>query len=748
KTMKKRTIYSWGAAIVIFVVLMIVTPTIPQSQAYHDFADQRTFFGIPNALNVISNFPFLIIGLIGLVLCFYPDDYFRFSLRGEKLGWTCFFVGVAAVAFGSSYYHLHPDDARLVWDRLPMTIAFTSIMAIFVIERIDEHKGTYSIVPLLLVGLGVICRFFDDLRPYALVQFVPCIVIPLMAILLPPMYTHSTYWLWAAGFYLLAKVEEAADKPIYSWTHHIISGHSIKHVCAAMVPVFLTLMLAKRSVQTERISLYKTWKISWTRSRGKGTEEESFECTYTNVAVEEARLDQPGDMGPSFPFIDQVLLISQTLMSFPHLLVISACLLVAVFAYHSFRPRCIYLIDFSCYQPPDFLRSPIANFIEHLNLSGIFDRECLDLQQKILERSGIGDDACVPVTVHEIPPHSSLSAAREETHDILFTVVQDLFSKHKIDPKSIDILVSNCSLFCPSPSITSIIINKFGMRSNVKSFSLSGMGCSAGLLSINLVKDLMKIHSGSLALVLSMEAVSPNGYKGKCKSMLIANTIFRMGGAAILLSNRERDKDKAKYKLQHLIRTHLGSDDESYESVMQEVDEEGLVGVALSKQLVKVASKALKINVVELGPRVLPYSEQLKYIISFIKRKWRNHKEKEVYTPNFKKAFEHFCIHAGGRAIIEGVEKHLKLEKEDGEASRTTLYRYGNTSSSSLWYEMQYLEAKGRMKKGDRVWQIGLGSGFKANSAVWKCVSEIDSRDKNAWSDRIHLYPVCGDASG
>jgi hypothetical protein len=233
---------------------MIVTPTIPQSQAYHNFADQRSFLGIPNFLNVISNFPFLIIGLIGLILCFYPEDYFSFSLRGEKIGWTCFYIGVAAVAFGSSYYHLHPNDATLLWDRLPMTIAFTSIMAIFVIERIDEHKGTYSIAPLLLAGLVSILywRFFDDLRPYALVQFVPCIVIPLMAILLPPMYTHSTYWLWAAGFYLLAKVEEAADKPIYSWTHHIISGHSLKHLCAAMVPVFLTLMLAKRTVQTER----------------------------------------------------------------------------------------------------------------------------------------------------------------------------------------------------------------------------------------------------------------------------------------------------------------------------------------------------------------------------------------------------------------------------------------------------------------------------------------------------------------
>ncbi|PON68406.1 Senescence associated protein [Parasponia andersonii] len=203
--MRKRTIYAWGVAILCFVVLMIVTPAIPQSQEYHDFADQRQFFG------------------------------------------------VAAVAFGSSYYHLKPNDARLVWDRLPMTIAFTSIMAIFIIERIDERKGTISIMPLLLAGLLSILywRYFDDLRPYALVQFVPCIAIPVMAILLPPMYTHSTYWLWAAGFYLLAKVEEAGDKVIYGWMHHIVSGHTLKHLCAAMVPVFLTLMLAKRTIETE-----------------------------------------------------------------------------------------------------------------------------------------------------------------------------------------------------------------------------------------------------------------------------------------------------------------------------------------------------------------------------------------------------------------------------------------------------------------------------------------------------------------
>lgn len=284
--MRKRVVYAWAVALICFIVLMIVTPAIPQSQDYHNFADQRTFFGIPNALNVISNFPFLIIGLIGLVLC-HHGNYFKLSLQGELWGWTCFYVGVAAVGIGSSYYHLKPDDASLVWDRLPMTVAFTSIIAIFIIERIDERKGMISIIPLVLAGVISIVywRFFDDLRPYALIQFVPCIAIPLMAILLPPMYTHSTYWLWAAGFYLLAKVLEATDDVVYKWTHHIVSGHTLKHLFAAMVPVFLTFMLAKRSVEPERQSLFKVWRISWTKVKEGDSNVESY--TYSRVAVEE-----------------------------------------------------------------------------------------------------------------------------------------------------------------------------------------------------------------------------------------------------------------------------------------------------------------------------------------------------------------------------------------------------------------------------------------------------------------------------
>ncbi|KAK2644881.1 hypothetical protein Ddye_020076 [Dipteronia dyeriana] len=418
----------------------------------------------------------------------------------------------------------------------------------------------------------------------------------------------------------------------------------------------------------------------------------------------------------------------------------AAFVIIFTIAYYSLRCKRVYLVDFTCYLPADSLRTPISNFIEHVERCNIFNRESIDFQVKVCERSGIGDEACVPSCIHELPPETTLNGSREETTQVLFAVVNDLLSKHNINPKSIDILVSNCSLFCPSPSITSMIINKFGFRSNIKSISLSGMGCSAGILSISLAKDLLKVHKNSLALVLSMEAVSPNGYKGSTKSMLISNVIFRMGGAAVLLSNRHQDKQEAKYKLQQLVRTHMGSDEQSYLSVIQRQDEDGKVGVSLSRALIHVAGNALRTNMSHLGPCVLPYSEQLLYGWSVICRKFWG--QKDVYVPNFRKAFEHFCIHAGGKAIIQAVEDNLRLQKEDGEASRMTLHRFGNTSSSSLWYELCYLEAKGKVSKGDRIWQIAFGSGFKVNSAVWKCISNLDPKVSNAWSDRIHLYPL------
>ncbi|OMP01559.1 Ceramidase [Corchorus olitorius] len=281
--MGKRTVYAWAAAaaiILCFIVLMRVTPAIPQPQYYHNFADKRQFFGIPNTLNVVSNLTFIVIGITGLVLCHYKN-YFNIRSQGERWGWTCFYIGVITVGLGSAYYHLEQNHPRLLWDRLPMTIAFTSLMAILITERVDEQMGTFSIIPLLLAGV-ISSLFYDDLRPYTFVQFVACVAVPLMAMVLPPKYTHSTYWLLAAGFYPLALLNEGMDRVVYTLTFHLVSGHTLKHLCAAMVPVILSFMLANRTVETQRRSLLDTWKASRTKVKENGSNPQNGTYTQTS----------------------------------------------------------------------------------------------------------------------------------------------------------------------------------------------------------------------------------------------------------------------------------------------------------------------------------------------------------------------------------------------------------------------------------------------------------------------------------
>uniref|UniRef100_A0A0D6R3T6 3-ketoacyl-CoA synthase n=1 Tax=Araucaria cunninghamii TaxID=56994 RepID=A0A0D6R3T6_ARACU len=437
-----------------------------------------------------------------------------------------------------------------------------------------------------------------------------------------------------------------------------------------------------------------------------------------------------------------LLVLWQTLESnMVHVMLCSGLLVCLGTVYFLSRPRAVYLVDYSCYRPPDSCRVPFATFMEHSRLFKYFDQKSLDFQMKILERSGLSEETSLPPALHYIPPSPTMAASRNEAQLVIFTVIDDLLSKTGVKAKDIDILIVNCSLFCPTPSLSAMVINHYKMRGNIKSFSLSGMGCSAGVISLDLAKDLLQVHRNSYALVVSTETITPNWYCGNQRSMLLPNCLFRMGGAAILLSNCSKEQTRAKYKLVHVVRTHKGADDKAYRCVYQEEDSEGVVGTALSKDLMAIAGEALKANITTLGPLVLPISEQLIFLFSLIHRKLINPKKKS-YIPDFKQAFEHFCIHAGGRAVIDELEKNLQLSAEHVEASRMALYRFGNTSSSSLWYELAYIEAKGRMHKGDRVWQIAFGSGFKCNSAVWKSLRTIKTPTGGPWSDCILRYPV------
>ncbi|KAK1582154.1 hypothetical protein Q3G72_034154 [Acer saccharum] len=355
----------------------------------------------------------------------------------------------------------------------------------------------------------------------------------------------------------------------------------------------------------------------------------------------------------------------------------------------------VYLVDFICFRTSNSYRTPISSIIEHAELDGFGTGGLNGFLTKVLERSGIGNECYVPSSIPVLPSDLSLNSTMEELELVIFSTVSNLFTKHKLNPRSIDVVITNCSLVCTVPSLATMIINKFGLRSNVMSFNLSGMGCSAGLLSVSLAKDLLRVHKNSTVLVMSMESVSSNPYTGKVKSMLLANCLFRMGGVAILLSNKTNYKHIAKYELQHLTRTHLGSKDTAYKCVFQEADEEGCIGVSLSRSILQVAGEAMKTNMSTLAAFVLPYSEIIKYGLSVTWKKfWPPARKRGTYIPDFRKAFDHFCVHAGGKAVIDAIKESLKLKDRDVEASKMTLYRFGNTSSSSVWYSLSYLEAK------------------------------------------------------
>ncbi|XP_021740028.1 3-ketoacyl-CoA synthase 11-like [Chenopodium quinoa] len=407
--------------------------------------------------------------------------------------------------------------------------------------------------------------------------------------------------------------------------------------------------------------------------------------------------------------------------------------------------KTVYLVDFACCKPHPSRRTSKATCVDRIAHCGTYTQENVEFQRKLFEKSGVGDETYLPEAVIQVPPNTTMDEARKEAENLMFLAVDGLLAKAKVLPKEIGILIINCSVFNPLPSLCATVVKHYKLKEDVVTYNLGGMGCSAGLISIDLAKDLLKVHANSYAMVVSLECLTQNWYCGNNRSMLISNCLFRMGAAAILLSNKRIDRHRSKYQLVHVVRTNKGANDNSYSCVYQQDDHEtGLRGIALSKDLLTMAGDALKTNITTLGPLVLPISEQLIFLVVLLGKKvLRMHKLKP-YVPDFKLAFEHFCVHAGGRAVLDELEKNLQLSQLHMEPSRMTLYRYGNTSSSSLWYELAYLEAKGRIKRGDRTWQIGFGSGFKCNSAVWRALRNINPKDdeRNPWMAEIDDYPI------
>jgi hypothetical protein len=253
--MRQTRLWILAAFTLSTIAIVSFLPRYPQNPAYHQFADDRTFLGIPNCLNVISNVLFLLIGALGLAFLFRRNDSSEnapFIHSHERWPYSVFFLGVALTSVGSAYYHLAPGNGTLIWDRLPMTVAFVSFFAAVVAERISLKAGLWMLLPLVLVGISSVAYWNltelhgrGDLRPYGYVQAYPLLGVPLIIVLFPASYTRTADLLAVAGIYILAKVSELFDRSIYD-LGHIVSGHTLKHLIAALSAYWALRMLRLR----------------------------------------------------------------------------------------------------------------------------------------------------------------------------------------------------------------------------------------------------------------------------------------------------------------------------------------------------------------------------------------------------------------------------------------------------------------------------------------------------------------------
>ena len=224
------------------LVLALSLARIGQDPDYHRFADQRAWLGINNFLNVLSNLPFLLVGAAGVRYCLKQR---ALELRSA---WLTFFAGVALVSGGSAWYHWQPDSASLVWDRLPMTIAFMDLLVALLAESLRAPLGKWLLAPAVLTGLASVLYWqrYDDLRFYVWVQAVPLLTIPVVMALFRRRYSHHWLLLVALGCYVVAKLFEFTDRGTLEVTRGLVSGHALKHLLAALACYLVLVMLKTR----------------------------------------------------------------------------------------------------------------------------------------------------------------------------------------------------------------------------------------------------------------------------------------------------------------------------------------------------------------------------------------------------------------------------------------------------------------------------------------------------------------------
>lgn len=260
----QRQLWIFCGLSVAVVMTAIMLPPVSQPADYHQFADQRSFFDTPNFYNVVSNLAILLSGVAGLLFLFnsYRSPAQKvFLSRTEYWPYLILFLSVAASALGSIFYHWIPDNAYLLWDRLPIAAGITALLAATLVERVSPAVGLWSLPFLTILGILSVLYWhwteqqgIGNLNFYIVTQFYSIVLIVLLSMQYPSRYTHSKDIYQVIVLYAVAKMTELLDMPIYNLTGHFISGHTVKHLLVAWVVYRIVRMLQKREFLSEKQS--------------------------------------------------------------------------------------------------------------------------------------------------------------------------------------------------------------------------------------------------------------------------------------------------------------------------------------------------------------------------------------------------------------------------------------------------------------------------------------------------------------
>ncbi|KAI8469154.1 MAG: FAE1/Type III polyketide synthase-like protein-domain-containing protein [Monoraphidium minutum] len=409
-------------------------------------------------------------------------------------------------------------------------------------------------------------------------------------------------------------------------------------------------------------------------------------------------------------------------------------------------PPATYLVDFYNYRPPDdnrvdaaaahAARSHAAATSAEFRRS-VFNtesrEEALDLiafGDGVAQRSGLSPDRTfLPDSIHPkinlATPQTDLDAAQEECRAVVCGAIAGLLERTGLHPSHVDVLITACGIYCPTPSIASLVVNAFKLRQDIQAYHLGGMGCSCGVLAVSLARDLIKANGRANVLLVTTEVTTPAFYLGRDKARQASNALLRMGANAALLSSRREWVARAKYQLVATARAHLGGGDAAYRSIQFSPDNDGVCGLYLGDEFVEEACRGLAAAARAVAPQALTWRQAAARRAAAARARVAGAKPPPPKGDFFEGAVDHFLIHAGGATVLDAVGAALVLGPAALEPARAVLWDYGDVSSSSTWYALGFVESVRGIAAGEAVLQAGAGAGVKAGANVWRAARDI-----------------------